>query len=261
MFLLLFMLTASTVTQAGTVMLGVKGWYAQWDSAFDKAIAESFVQGLNDANPGDNWSSTAKPGSGFLAGPMLGYLTDDKDWSFSAAFMVLSSFKTSTDWEESTTPLAITTKTEMNRKDVDISISRVLNEYFKVYAGYKYITAKYKTELSGSPWFEVEMKNSIPTAGIAVATSIAEGLVAGVQGGVMYVMPEYKFEGEKVKTKDSVGLNIEPNLSYLATDNFMLQVGVRYQIYSVKFDDPANGWTGSKNDQFLGLTLAGIYLF
>ncbi len=76
-------------------MLGAKYWYAAWDSAvldwFEKEVGIGFL-----AN-GLTLESDLDMGSGFLAGPLLGYQSDDGIWSVSLAPMVFSSF--SQDWE------------------------------------------------------------------------------------------------------------------------------------------------------------------
>lgn len=257
--LVTFSVTALTEAYAGTVMIGAKAWYLEWDSAFDKAFADMLVNYINATEPTQNWTATYKPGRGFLAGPMIGYQTDDRQWAFSGAFMFINSFKTNTVWNESNVYGGdVKTKTEMDRKDVDLSVSYMLTDFMKVFVGYKYIKATYTSKFDdGSEFYKIEMTSSMPTAGVSFATSLTESLVAGVQFGAMYVKPEYKWDGETIKADNSYGVTVEPNLTYVLSENFMLQMGVRYQIYSVKFTD----WNLTKNDQMLGVTASVVFLW
>jgi len=260
--LILFVISVKSDAQAGTVMIGAKAWYLEWDSAFDKAIADALVKELNNTNPSQKWSANVKPGTGFLAGPLLGYQTDDNKWSFSSAFMFVNSFQTKSEWSESNVYHSVVgTKTTMDRKDIDLSVSYLLLDFMKVFAGFKYVTANYDVnfESDGSDFYNAKMTSKIPTAGIAVATSISENLVIGLQVGVMYIIPSYKMDGETVKADNSYGFTVEPNISYTITENFMIQLGIRYQIYNVKFTEP--GWSVTKNDRLLGGTVSAVYLW
>jgi hypothetical protein len=237
---------------AGTFMIGAKGWYAEWDSAFDKAVADLLAE--------SGYTSTVKPGKGFLAGPVIAY--QNGNWSFSGAFMLLSSFDNKTEFEN----LSASSETKMTRRDIDLALSYSLTDYFKVFAGYKYITSKYNVDFSnGNDFYDAKMISHIPTAGLAFAYQIINKLTAGIQFGLLYVISDYKLtpsgsEEEKVDVDNGYGINIEPNLSYFLLDCVMLQFGVRYQIYNVKFTD-LEGWSGSKNDKFLGVTLGAMYVF
>jgi hypothetical protein len=256
---IVFSLIISSSAHAGTVMVGAKMWYAQWASAPDKAVAEVLANssGIQTAYPGT--TATVNPGSGFMAGPVLGYQTDDHKWSISSAFMVFNSFSQKTDWNFGGAG-SLKTKTSMNRSDIDLSVSYLLIDWLKIYAGYKYTASTYKVTFDdGSDFYKITYTANIPTAGVAVAFPITERITIGAQAGILYVMPSYKWDAEKLKTDKSIGYNIEPNISILLTENFMMQFGIRYQIYNVKFTDPAFDMT--KNDEFLGVTLAGIFLW
>jgi len=249
-FLLLFLAEAN----AGTILVGAKGWYAEWDSAFDKAFADAITTAL----PG--FSSTVKPGTGFLVGPTAGYQSDNGDWSLSVAYMAFSSFTNKTEYEFS--GVTVETKTEMQKRDLDIALSYSLSDYFKVFAGYKYVTCKYDVNFDdGSDFYEVKMTSSIPTAGAGLAFPLSEEIALGLQFGLLYVFPEYKISDEKIKTENGYGISIEPNLTFLLSESIMTQLGIRYQVYNVKFADPSYPMETTKNDQLVGVTLAVMYLF
>ncbi len=248
-------------TQAGTIMVGAKGWYTEWESAFDKAIADAVIHYCYIEDPAGNYSSTVKPGKGFLAGPLIGYQTDDNLWSFSAAFMFINLFKSDTDWDFNGYELK--TKTKMRRNDYDMSVSYMLLDFMKVFAGFKYVKSTYDVDIKNpaEDFYKAEMTCKIPTAGIALGGSLTDSIVLGIQLGIMYIIPDYKYEGEKLKADNSIGYTVEPNLSFLISENFMLQTGVRYQIYNAKFNDTKNDLNVTKNDQMLGVTASAVFMF
>ena len=95
LFSLVLAYAFSPVTsKAGTFMVGAKYWYANWDSAildwFEKDIGGGFKA------LGVELRSDIDTGSGYLAGPLLGYQTDDGSLAVSLAPMLFSSF--SQDW-------------------------------------------------------------------------------------------------------------------------------------------------------------------
>ena len=75
-------------------------------------------------------------GEGYLAGPMVGYQTDDGNWSYSFAPMVFSDF--TQDWSGNSGPMILNTTVELERHDFDFAASRKINNNFKYYIGYKY---------------------------------------------------------------------------------------------------------------------------
>jgi hypothetical protein len=264
-FLFLFMQARSL--QAGTMMIGAKAWYAEWDSAVAKALGEYLVVALDDYY-GITMDATISPGRGFLLGPLIGYLTDDNKWSFSAAFMLLSTFKQMSTFEGTGLyeGVDMDVTTGLNRMDFDASASYLLSNYFKVIAGVKLLIASYDVnfKIEGYPeedFVEVDSRSYMPTVGLALAYPVFQNLVVGVQGGLLYIISDYysKTDKEDIDTDNSFGFNVEPNLSYLLMEHFMIQFGIRYQVYSIKFTDPDLGVT--KNDRFLGATLSAIYLW
>lgn len=247
----------SAPLSAGTVMIGAKGWYAEWASATDKAISQVLAEMLD-------YSHTSKPGTGYMFGPVLGYQTEDGRFSFSSAFMVLDKFTQTNSY--SSGGATVGTKTEMDRKDFDFALSVMVLDWLKVYAGYKYTMADYDVKFSstGNDFYQIEYKGSIPTLGIAAAFPVTDMIVVGAQAGLLYVIPDYRWrvasgKWEKLGADKSFGYSIEPNLSIRPFESFVLQCGLRYQIYNVKFTD--SSFNMRKNDEFLGGTLAAIYMW
>lgn len=248
------------------LMLGVKGWYADWDSATSKAIADSMVSYLKAYDSTWDINATAKPGNGYLVGPMLGYQTEDKVWSFSMALMMLNKFNQKTDVTVtiSGTPVKMDVTNVLDRKDYDFSASYLLSNSFKVVAGFKYMTANYNIDYqiqgyAKKDYMDIKTESYIPALGIAFAAPLSEKLAFSIQAGVLYIMPKFTETGTKINVDNSLGVNVEPSLSLLVSENFLLQAGIRYQIYEVKFNEVDMNFT--KVDQFIGFTFSAVFLF
>ncbi len=202
-------------SDAGTLMIGVKGWAALWDSAvgetFSKSADNEIEEWLKDAVDGEGnndarLSSDLKLGMGALVGPMLSYQTDDKLWSFSLALMHFGYFSQEADVKASTQTAALDPYEdvdakyilELNRREYDLAVTRSLTGNLKVFVGYKHqITEqKFKAEdPDGNEFdiYEVDVTIKMPTAGIGYIHPLSDRLFLGIQFGVLYVMPTVEF--------------------------------------------------------------------
>jgi hypothetical protein len=202
------------LSEAGTLMIGIKGWAALWDSAvgetFSKSADNEIEEWLKDPLGGNNndarLSSDLKLGMGALVGPMLSYQTDDKLWSFSLALMHFGSFSQEADVKASTQTTAVDPYEdldakyilELNRKEYDLAVTRSLTGNLKVFVGYKHqITEqKFKGEdPDGNEFdiYEVDVTIKMPTAGIGYIHPLSDRLFLGIQLGLLYVMPTVEY--------------------------------------------------------------------
>ena len=281
---------------AGTLMIGVKGWAALWDSAvgetFSKSADNEIEEYLTAPPPGgDNLdarlSSDIKLGMGALVGPMLSYQTDDKMWSFSLALMHFGYFSQEADvkaatwdgatWDDVDAKYIL----ELNRREYDLAVTRSLTGNLKVFVGYKHqITEqKFKAEdPTGNEFdiYEVDVTIMMPTAGIGYVHPLSDRLFLGLQLGVLYVMPTVEYtdkfsddagnyspygdpvDGETWE-KDfdkTFGFNGEVSLSYLIGESVIIQAGYRYQQIRIKMGE----FDFDEWDSFHGVTLAALYL-
>lgn len=267
-----------THAHAGTFMVGAKYWYAQWDSAvldwFEKDIGVGFKA------LGVTLNSDIDTGTGYMAGPVFGYQTDDKSWSFSFAPMVLSSF--SQDWKGTAGTMNLKTDIDTTRRDYDLAATFSLSpykeklsflEYCRVYAGFKYQTVeydlklKYNTEMGDVMYdYKLDAKVSMPTIGAGVVYPVFDKIVLGLQGGVGLALIELN-----MKDPDKVTFDIDPTYSYLFTtegsvnflpmNNLILQLGLRYQEWYLKARSPQRWDTTESRDTTFGPTLTVVYTF
>lgn len=271
--------------EAGTFLVGAKCWYeTNWDSAMLNIIDDLFADQFSKVGV-YNIQSDTHAGSGYLAGPVLGFQTSDNIWSFSFAPMVVSHFSQK---------IIITYLADLNlggilfpvqgngrvaidvtRRDYDLAASYSLHpykdkfsflEYCKVFLGLKYesisydfnITTRVATlEDTGTIGFDFEIY--MPTVGVGFVYPFTEEIAAGIQGGVGVAY----FSG--IDVDNSMAYNVEANLSISPRDNLILQLGYRYQEFSfdLNYSDPDFDLdkTYKSTDTTYGPTVTVIYTF
>jgi len=276
LFVMYFVVMAyPTGGHAGTFMIGAKSWFAVWDSAIDQELAnlaseEIEASLLLDTGDPHKIETDVKQGYGFIAGPLLGYQSDDGLWSFSGAIMILNSFTQETDG--TVTNLNTSTEyngkyeLELNRSEIDLAVTRALGSNFKVFAGYKHLTLenKFSGKIEGIPGYDsdiykVDITIQIPTIGVGYVYPFTDKVIFGLQLGILYAMPDVEYkdylygESGDVDVENTLGYTGEVNLSFLASEQFLLQAGYRYQ--AIKFttdsseDADIDAW-----DQFHGVS-------
>lgn len=274
--ILIFFITGTLVlavspfkSYAGTVFVGAKAWYAEWDSGIldwlENDIGISFSQNRL------SFKAERDVGDGYLVGPMIGYQTDDRKWSFSFAPMIVSDF--SQDWDGSAGAMTISGDVELERQDYDLAATYSLSDYFKVFAGYKFqdmemnFNLTYNSGLGGqTDTFDVEAQAHIPTFGAGVAYPVHKKVVIGGQAGVMYPMLDMKITNENDETDDIIphsrlGYNTEATITFMPVDQFIIQAGYRYQEWTFKGRGPGRTKIIKSTDETYGPTLSMVYMF
>jgi hypothetical protein len=256
-------------TTAGTYITGMKYWEAKWDSAildwFEEDIAISFEENRLQ------FSGHKSTGDGYLAGPLIGYQTDDQKWSFSFAPMVFSSFDQ--DWSGAAGPMALNTKVDLERMDFDFAASYTLSKYLRVYAGYKYqdmnmdFILSYGTTMGNYTLdYDVESTVHMPTIGLGGVYPVHEKAVLGLQAGLLYCIPhlevkEASFGTENIKPWPELGFNVEGSITYKPFKDFIFQAGYRYQTFKLTARGPGRMNVSTSYDVTYGLTLSVLYVF
>jgi hypothetical protein len=264
--------------EAGTFLVGAKYWDASWDSAvldwFEKDIGVGFKA------LGVTLNSDVGQGTGYLAGPVLGYQTDDGAWSFSFAPMVISHF--SQDWHGTAGTMNLTTNIDTTRRDYDLAATYSLTqykdklsflEYCRIYVGYKYQTVgydlalAYNTEMGNVKYdYKLDAKVNMPTVGAGMVYPIFEKLVVGLQGGIGLALIDLEMKDPEGNTFDidptySFSYNAEGSLNFLPINNLIMQLGYRYQVWYLKARSPQRWETTESEDVTSGPTLTVVYTF
>ena len=297
-FSMLFVFFAGAA-HAGTLMVGLKGWYAFWNGTpnrFAEIVDDAVDEGVELAIPGvvSDTNSSKETGTGFLAGPIMAYQTDDRMWAFSLAFMYLSMFNYETTAKGTVVGVGwsgindLDYTIELQRREIDIAVSRSISPWMQVYAGYKYLRLENNIGISGSIIItnpppvavvgtinsdvEIAIYSHTPTAGLGFVVPLSEKSFFGLQTGVIYIMPEFESKATNNNTgvvdkesssfKNKLGVNIEASISFLAQEKIMFQIGYRYQGVKLERSD-TSGQVGSFGvwDSFHGVTFSALLLF
>ncbi len=145
---------------AGTLHIGARGFYTFWDSGIAKMnaqIVENQIQKemtqaeINIANFGGAGGLTVDDptSSGYVLGPVIGYTTTDKKWSFKGDFMFLGQYTTDIGANVAVTAnlpiigtttqnLPISSELAIEHTEINLEARRKLTDLFSVFAGYRY---------------------------------------------------------------------------------------------------------------------------
>ena len=254
---------------AGTFMLGVRGWYVNWDSA----VLDWFEQDLKAdfAGAGRSMTTSKSSGTGYLAGPLASYQTDNGKWSFSLAPMVFSAFNQ--DWDGRLSGMAMTSDVDLNRIDIDLAANYRLNKYMSVFFGYKYqdinidLTLSYNTAMGDiTNDYKLEQKTHIPSAGMGFYYAVHEKIALGMQLGLLYSIPDIKMtdmDGTEyyVWTQPTIGFNGEFAVTYQPIRSLIIQLGYRYQFFRLDAIQQRTLQKTESNDISHGPTLTAVWVF
>jgi hypothetical protein len=230
---------------------------------------------------------------------MLSYQTDDSLWSFSLGFMLFGSFSQDTNARVNVEGQDYSWKydLELDRKEIDFGVSRLIRRNLKVFLGVKYQEVKYIQEVEGVSlsWdFDVESEEDtlqleinregnfdlyeaeatilMPTVGIGYVHPLSDKMAIGFQGGLLLVTGNIGFgvfedsiEGwEDFDT--TFGFNGECSLTYMINRNLIVQAGYRYQTMKLKADFGKVPLLGNSIelddiDTVHGFTVSAVYMF
>lgn len=263
-------LLPATGARAGSWFGGVKYWQTTWDSGIldwlEKDIAISFEQARLP------FSARRDPGSGFLAGPLLSYRTDDGRWSFSFAPMIFSSF--SQGWDGSAGTIDLDGNVQLDRTDYDLAATHPLSDRYKIFYGLKLqdmdmdFTLTYTTASSGSITnvFKVDARAIIPTVGLGAVYTLGPKTVASGQVGLLYAFTDLFVTNDLGETDNiwphpGFGYNLEGNITWQAAQEILLQGGLRYQLFTIEARGPGRDERTRSYDITYGLTLTAVYTF
>lgn len=271
-------------TEAGTLMLGFKGWYTEheaWNLEYVRHAVESQIQ-ANSPGTFDT-GSEGSSSNGFLGGALIGYQTDDREWAFSFAYMFYSKFSADVSaWGNYTSfpymrLVDVAFDIEEERRDIDSAITYSFSDFIKFFLGYKFIqykdTINYSVDINQtyislsdySSRYESETIIHMPTAGIGFVFPLNSYIIVGAQFGILYiaageaeVSQPSTGESDSDDIKRNFGYNIELTTSLVFGDSLVLQIGYRYQQFKIQ---------GTSSDTMLdskdvnkGITFSAVYL-
>lgn len=250
LFTITFFLTS---VSAGTITIGIKGWYAWWDPAFGEIVSdengifnEAVEKNIDSKTIFTDTTATSsgdtKTGHGYLAGPIFNYQTDNRLWSVSISFMIMNSFKQegtiNSQYTSTYVPMAplkvhgsftADQVIELERKEIDCAVTRSCYRFIKLFAGYKYLSmdtnfSYYVTSFAtyGPPVgyeydiYSISLKVHAPSIGAGVMLPLTDNLFTGIQLGVLYIIPDayYTITTYGVMTTEKSNLNFENTFGF-----------------------------------------------
>ena len=187
----------------------------------------------------------------FLYGPALSVKFND---DFNLTFVYLyGKFESEETNDKSGIP--VTTKEKTKRKDSDVALNYRLNDYFKVFAGAKYMGFS-------APGFE--HSGIGPGVGLSATYPVAENLFLLATFSGFYLWSEEKHNGNnKNETYDFKEYGINSTLSlayYIASVSTTVSLGGRFQYFKIKYDE-SEASNPDGNMKFYGITLTATYSF
>jgi len=149
-------------------------------------------------------------------------------------------------YEESGAP-----KSEIKRYDSDLALNYKLNDYFKVFAGIKYMGF-----LLTNAYEETDSDAYGPGLGLSCTYPIVNNLYALAYLSGFYLWGKEDDVSDNVKHKD-YGINSSLSIAYyIAPASTVVSLGGRYQYFKMKYDN-----SHRDNNKFYGVTLTATYTF
>lgn len=265
-------------SQAGNFVAGAKFWYAYWDSAILDWFSKDVAVGFNVLGVPVN--SDIDTGDGYLAGPVLGYQTDDGSISFTFAAMAFSHF--SQDWTGTAGSMNLNTDVDTDRMDFDFAVAYSLSKYqdvwsplryLSLFGGFKYQTIDYDLSLKymtlmGTRQFKYKLESEVymGTVGAALAYPLSDKFGIGLQAGIGLALPELELDYPDGSSVDlspdaTVTYNGEFTLNYMPTSSLLFQLGFRAQVWYLKARSPQTWEETESRDTTYGPTFTIVYRF
>ena len=234
----LFIVCGQSKVYAFDITVGATTWYSWWD--------------LEQKGQSYNIDPT------FLYGPALSVRLND-DFNLTFVFLYGKFDMEESHWDNSTPPVKEFQKFKLKRYDSDLALNYRLNEYFKVFAGVKYINYSFAT---GG---HMEHTGFGPGLGLSCAFPIVDNLfLLGTLSG-FYLWAEEEDDGKNGRSsRDSKDYGINSNLSlayYIAQASTTVSLGGRFQYMKIDKDKRNDNDSGNQTAKFYGVTLTATYTF
>lgn len=210
---------------AADLSVGATAWYTAWDYE-------------------DDVDSGVKFSPSFLYGPVLS-MTMTQDLSLSFVFLY-GKF----DMDTGSNTITNT------RYDSDLICNYRISNYFKIFAGAKYI---------GFTWEEDGKHQALgPGAGISTVFPVGGNFfILGYFSGMYLRGQEDGAKGSSYSVKtNEYGGNASLSLAYyIQSASTTISLGGRYQQLKIKYDNNESGMTPDSMSKFYGVTLSAVYSF
>ena len=259
-FLILISILMTSGAYAFDITAGATAWHANWDS--NKPMREDYeLQGARAPS--------------FLYGPVVSLKFND---DFNLTFVYLyGEFTENINCSSNSMAATTVGKAKIKRNDSDLALNYRLNNFFKIFAGVKYINFKYSI-LAYTGYPELNINDDIehsgigPGLGLNAAFPVAENLfLVGTFSGFylwgnekenyrqVQIFPPPTVESgwsDKYKYRE-YGVNSNISFAVYIPPAVAISLGYRYQYAKAVYKDSMYNNTS----KFHGLNLAATYTF
>ncbi|MFC1670817.1 hypothetical protein ACFL20_10535 [Spirochaetota bacterium] len=222
-------------SNAASMGIGVTTWTSWWD----------FEQDSQEDSP--------DIGHAFLFGPAVSIGISPK-WKVSAVFLY-GKFKPDVPAVDENSTDGGGFPPELKRYDLDVTLSYILLDYFKIFVGGKFMGYEFEggTHMSGGP-----------AIGMGLTLNLVDNLYLLFNVSGMFLFGGQESErSEGTFTADfyEAGVNSSLSLAYYFTPiNTTLSIGFRHQFFkTIMKDDLEN--EGDQMHNFYGITIAAVFSF
>lgn len=283
-FFILIFFIFSNKAHAADAMLGAKVWYPQWrpyliDMGKDLA-AEEGLQHIEG-------------GSGMLYGP--GISVTANRFALSVSYMYGNIYsRYEADFITSERRIHYVGSAKTRRHDVDSALSYIVNDSFRVFAGFKFQPYTMYTKKSGAQWdlipvgsnygryltgkIKLKHVNYAPAVGLGYSYIINQYIAIGANLSALYFRGNVDIsmntvyyddnewtiakarEEENYKFKVSgYGLNFEPSFLITAGNDLFVQIGFRYQSVWIDGESDFGSKVDGMQDYLYGVFISCLY--
>ena len=225
------------------ISVGATTWYSWWDWNHMDSLADLKVDPT------------------FLYGPALSVKFND---DFNLTFIYLyGKFKVNVEGDDAGEDW----KMSIKRRDSDLALNYRLNDYFKIFAGIKYMTYLFSLPMSDGN-FTLEQNGIGPGLGLSAAYPMLENLFLIGNISCMYLWGDEKIVNKKQESKSDIkqyGINSSLSIAYyIEPASTVISLGGRYQYYKTAYYNiDKDDWEllNAYKDKFYGITLTATYSF
>jgi len=269
--IIILMLLPFTSLSAMDISVGGTIWYAWWNPHVEDSMRGENNNYTKSGSFSEAYNDTFEKSPEFIAGPFIG-LTFLDNWSLGLLFLGSTEYKFHSTYDvyfisAPSNIVHVDFNVAGNRYDFDSTLSYKLNQYLKVFAGYKYmmydVTGSYIATGVSPISLDMEWENRMhgPGAGINSTIPLFSSFFIPISISVLQLKSETRqkmyYQSTGTSYSDTKinstfkGYNISPGIGYYSESlemSFIL--GGRYQ-YMKNEDD--------KRDEFYGISISALY--
>ncbi len=255
---------------------GIMAWYAWWQPHFEDELrgVDNPFKRDNPGLFGDAYNDSFSIDPAFLVGPVANARLSDS-WSLGLVFLASTEYTGHAEYQvnylSGPVVYSIETDFKVRRYDTDLTLTHRINQFFGVFAGYKYshyrgTGSHHVTSLTNNDLYDVERLGTMhgPGVGINIMVPLVDTFFISASFSALYMRARWTYratnnttgvETEEVLNRKLWGYNVIAGPGYYSPGlRTTFLIGGRYQYLEDTGDS-------SLKDRFYGIILSAIYSF